>query len=701
MKPVNRSPAAGVTTPLKGAEAPAKSKATSSAPTAPANSYATPGAAGPTTIAPKEPNGVVPQGKLGFEAAPHRAEWAPFEETDPKAYHGGYQAGGIRSPRDVDYAKGVELLVPRRAIFEVVGLKNLERAGVPKAFDTEVTITRPDGSTRRLNLARAPDRSVPPEDFDLAMEEVLKLQTFTTDAALAKEYGVVAPPGATQVTFSGAQVVKGIDKLLDDAVKLSQKNPPEAEPPPDDTPAGRKEFLHMVRRFAVQTVWHTMGLTAMHVAKGYDPAKEPKMNEVLRHDLVEPVPLQDLAFELALRPHEPWMANWVRAEIEGQKPGLTKGLSDAQVSSLLLTKLLGRSPELDAQVKPLLEKSPVDATVRARLEQLGTQELTFNAAALNPHFLIAFFKWGDSREDSNVFMDPHRLSPHHNGNSTDPVDLELRADNGAWHHGKQEHMGVRHEAYQGFDKAEPGDMGNFIDVLKTDPAFKSPIVQKMSFEAAKFLRAMQEQGYVVPFQKLKVPAVKNFVQLDTAYQTLQDANRKAEDLFAKQSKALTAALPTASAPVQEEAKALLQDLQTLSPTADAAALAPQVASVQQRYEALLAEATGPGDKAAATALGLAISGRFNTLSARTVELTALLVPAAEQAEDALYAFDPTLKPKDGHLFLSKESAAQLREDLEGLSHAAAKATKGGDRATAQVYRDWEKVVRGGFASTSH
>jgi hypothetical protein len=45
-------------------------------------------------------------------------------------------------------------------------------------------------------------------------------------------------------------------------------------------------------------------------------------------------------------------------------------------------------------------------------------QIKVNVSALGP-FGSAMIIWGDSREDANAIMDPHRLSPHHNGNSDD------------------------------------------------------------------------------------------------------------------------------------------------------------------------------------------------------------------------------------------------------------------------------------------
>jgi hypothetical protein len=46
----------------------------------------------------------------------------------------------------------------------------------------------------------------------------------------------------------------------------------------------------------------------------------------------------------------------------------------------------------------------------------ANRQIKVNVSALGP-FGSAMVIWGDSREDANAIMDPHRLSPHHNGNS--------------------------------------------------------------------------------------------------------------------------------------------------------------------------------------------------------------------------------------------------------------------------------------------
>lgn len=584
-------------------------------------------------------------------------------------YEGTHHAEGERTPRDQQYQAVTRVKVEKRADFAVDGLSKLLRAGGKPIYDRDVVITRPDGSTARINLMKATNDSVPVDDFYLALEEILRAQVFPLDAAHATALGLAFPPGVDHVDLLGSTVLDAIDATIDQAVSLSEKVPPAAAPIPNDSPALRENFLKMLKRFAIQAVFHSRDLTTVHTAMGHDPKREKQLDETLRHDLVEPAPLKDLVWQLERRPHDGWMDAWVRAEVQRQAPELLVGLSDAPRALYELVK--------------------------------AHDELTFNCSALNPHNLVAMFRWGDSREDCNVLIDPHRLSPHHNGSSKSDVDFQQRAINFLSHHMPREHMGVRHEQRGEWDSRGPrGEVvpfGKLEAAFKTDAAISgSTVLQQIARDGARFFRAAEDQGFTVPWQKLKVPGAVEFVQLDSAYQTLQANNRVADDLWVTQRAVAEAASARAPVATAVRARYLLDGLDHLSAATPPARLQGLEASLAE----LFARATD-ADRDLVVALGLAAVARLTQCAPSSVETTDRFVPVAESIEDVLYRLEPRLAPKDGRLFIGAETAHLLRERLDALPKAAQEARAASDASTALVYESWSQLLRGGFASVAH
>lgn len=601
--------------------------------------------------------------------------WQPVGESKTKApygfFEGVHHAGGNRSPRDAAYqgdSAHTVFRIPRRADFAVDGLNNLKKAKVEAIFSRDITITGSDGKPRSLNLLKAENDSIPVDDFYAALEGLLKKQRFTLNASEARALGISASKGVNHIT--GQQVIERIEATLAKAEALSVKAKPEAAPLPNDSPRSREQFKKTLRRFMVQTVLHTMDLTKVHTAMGFSPKKFPMLNETLRHDLVEPVPLKDLAWQLERRVHEPWMENWLRAEIKAQQPRLLKGNETA------------------AELYALALAHP---------------ELKFNCSALNPNYTVAMYRWGDSREDANGLMDPHRLSPHHNGNSAEAVDFQRRAVNFLSHHMPREHQGVRHESRGSWDTEKPGDFGKLEHALATDPAIKeSTILKAIARDAARFYRAMEDQGYAVPWQKLRVPDAPEFARLDSAYQSLQANNKAADVMIASQRPAVEKAFAEASPPVVNEGRALVKALDALSSTGSEADLSASAQKIVSAYEGLVAKVSGPADTTALAALGKLATARFTQLSARTVESTRAYVGAAERLEPALYAVAPELKTEGGgHLFMAFDKALKNRQALDGLANAAQATEKAGDSSTAQTYRNWRQLLSEGFPSVAN
>ena len=266
-----------------------------------------------------------------------QAVGAKKKEAAPYGYWvGKHHAGGNRSPRDASYQgdSAHEIFrIAKRVDFATAGLTQLEKAGVKPLFAQDVTITRADGSRQSINLLKAKNNSVPVDTFYAAIEKLLEKHTFSLDAEHAASLGLPASRGINRVT--GKAVLGRIDATLLEAVRLADKTNPEAAPIPNHSKVARKQYLTALRRFMVQTVLHTMDLTKVHTAMGFNPKKVPQLNETLKHDLVERVPLKDLAWQLERRVHEPWTENWLRAEIQAQRPELLKGNETAAELSAL------------------------------------------------------------------------------------------------------------------------------------------------------------------------------------------------------------------------------------------------------------------------------------------------------------------------------------------------------------------------------
>ncbi len=296
-----------------------------------------------------------------------------------------------------------------------------------------------------------------------------------------------------------------------------------------------------------------------------------------------------------------------------------------------------------------------------------------------------------------MLMDPHRLSPHHNANSQEDIDFQKRAVNFLSHHMPREHMGVRHEAR--------GDWEKLDHALTTDPAIRdSTLLKAIAQDAAKFYKAAETAGFTVPWQKLEVPEAVHFVQFDSAYQALQVNNKAADDLYLKRTKTVQAELGGASVGVRQAANALMDAMAALRNDADERTVRLLITAASAELKSLFAAARAQGndaDKKIATALGEALVARFTQLSARSVQMTELYLPAASKAEQALYDFEPSLKPEEGQMFLQMEQARAFRALLDELPRAAERAIQAGDSSTAQVYRNWTDILQGGFASIAH
>ncbi|MBX7097006.1 MAG: hypothetical protein K1X89_04765 [Myxococcaceae bacterium] len=611
---------------------------------------------------------VTPFAGKGLEAVGHDAYGPVVGE-----YVGTHHAESVRTPRDERYQAAQERHVPKRADFALQGLSLLQRAGERPIYDRPVNITRADGTTASINLMKAANDSIDVDDFYLALEEVLRTENFSLSPTHASWLGLEAAKGATTVPVSGATILSAIDATIAEAVRLSEKSPPEAAPIPSDSPAMRENFLKMLKRFAIQAVFHSRDLTTVHVAMGHDPKKEKQLNETLKHDLVEWAPLKDLVWQLERRPHDPWMDQWLRSEVAQRLPSLVADLP----ADRLLTK--DETRWLYARVK--------------------ASDLTFNCSALNPHNLTAMFRWGDAREDCNVLIDPHRLSPHHNGSSQNDVDFQQRAINFLSHHMPREHMGVRHEQRGEWDtKAADGTVvpfGKLEAAFATDPAIRqSTLLQQIARDGAHFFRAAEEAGFTVPWQKMKVPGTTEFVQLDAAYQTLQSNNTMADDLVVSHTKAAAAALPATTPGMAQKVTALLKEMDALTPGSDPA-------HVERSFAALVGAGTRAADHLAVAEVGQALLARLTQLSPGSLKTVDTFVPAAERVEAKLYAFAPELAPTEGHLFLSHDTAHAMRARLDGLAQAAADSRAKGDSSSAQVYADWQRLLEGGFTSVAH
>lgn len=598
-------------------------------------------------------------------AGAKKKEHAPFGYWEGK-----HHAGGNRSPRDASYQGDTAneiFRIARHADFAITGLTYLKKAGVEPLFAKDVTLTLGNGSRQVINLMKAKNDSVPVDTFYAAVEKLIEKHTFSLDAEHTASLGLPASRGMNRVT--GKTVLKRIDATLDEAVRLADKANPEAAPIPNHSKVARKQYLTAMRRFMIQTVLHTMDLTKVHTAMGFNSKKYPQLNETLKHDMVERVPLKDLAWQLERRVHEPWMENWLRAEIKAQRSDLLKGNETA------------------AELYAIALNNP---------------ELTFNCSALNPHYTTAMYRWGDSREDANSLMDPHRLSPHHNGNSAQPVDFQKRAVNFLSHHMPREHMGIRHESRGSWDTAKPGDFGKLEHALSTDPAIReSDILKSIARDASRFFRAMEEKGFAVPWHKLKVPDAPEFVRLDGAYQALQNNNKAADVLYAKQSIAAKKALAHVSAAVAEQGRALLKKIEELSAKSHGTQLTEPVAQVSEQFFQLVQTSVSLEDKALASALGQTAIARFTQLSGRTVESTRVFTQAAEALEPVLFTAAPELKPQAGHLFMSADNAIANRVKLNDLAAAAKSSAAAGDASTAQTYRNWLRVMAEGFPSVAN
>lgn len=371
------------------------------------------------------------------------------------------------------------------------------------------------------------------------------------------------------------------------------------------------------RRSMIQSYLHSKDLGVVMNALGYDAT-----GCAGKHDMNELVPATDLKWQLKRKFYEPWMEKYI--------------------SSL-----------------------PDDAQV--------------NISYLNPAFASSMFKWGDSRQDANGLMDPHRLAPHHNGNSREDVTWVEKALNFLSHHMPREHMGIRHQ--------QRGDWSNLEHALSTDPAIKnSEIGKAIARDAAKVWQQLEAEGKVVPWQKLKVPEGVETPKLERSYEVVQGMNAAGDKLYATNLKAARASLEHASPALRGAAAALISEMETL-PTSGS------VASTKMLEQLLAAAAKGSdADKAVATALG-------NALAARYAQRAPLSREAMQKFMPQLAAVEAMLQKPKSDFFAADELNSAI-SDMEQLEHFAKLAEQGQDKSTAVTLREWSRLWREGLVSVS-
>lgn len=367
------------------------------------------------------------------------------------------------------------------------------------------------------------------------------------------------------------------------------------------------------RRAMMQSFVHSWDLGVVMNAMGFDAT-----GCAGKHDMTELVPASDLKWQVGRKYMEPWLEKYVNS----LKP--------------------------DEQV---------------------------NISFLNPHYAAAMFTWGDSRIDANNMMDPHRLSPHHNGNSEEDVTWVEKALNFLAHHMPREHMGIRHQ--------ERGDWANLEHVLATDPAIKySEVGKAIARDGAKVWQMLEAEGKVVPWQKLKVPEGVPTPKLERSYEVLQGTNAAGDRLYFANSRKAEAALSTATPAVREAATALLAAMKTLPETLDVGATAAFTALAAQTANGT------PADKALVTTLGEALSARYAQQASLSMANIEKLMPQISLLEAAM--------GRDRPQFMSIDELRSSAADMEKLPEYAQKAEQGNDLSTAATLRTWHSLWKEGL-----
>ncbi len=460
-----------------------------------------------------------------------------------------------------------------------------------------------------------------------------------------------------------SEILTQIDGTLREAQALYEAglNP---EPPRDPV---------MFRRFAIQSYLHSKDLTTIMTALGY-PAKVTGL-----HDIMEPVPLKDLVWQMGNKLYPPWFEKCV-AELE---------------------KAAGGDPTLPPAERGLTPDGKL---------------ILVNISALGP-FAGPMFMWGDSREDANALMDPHRLSPHHNGHSggeglegvlVQPrvvggkLSYELsdwkepeeslaakgtfveglrwveKAVNFLAHHMPREHVGVRH--------LPRGEWANLEHALATDAAIShSEVGKAICRDAAIVWQKLEEEGKVIPWQKLKLPEGIDTAQFQRAFEAVQAQNAAADKLYQKAIKEADK-LAKDGAKVSRSVRKLGQELSAV--LKDNGLKAVRELAPTALFDQLVAAKKCDSDGAYIKALGEALAARYAQLACASEDAVDIYLGAATDIEQKL--------GKDGDYFPAEELKRGIKV-LQGLPEAAQQARAQDDESLARTYEEWFRVFNGAFA----
>jgi hypothetical protein len=527
---------------------------------------------------------------------------------------------GNASPRDkmVDPATG-------RPMSEIT--VRIARRMDPAQHGTSLVKDRPN---LYQDLLARPDNSVTPEQFYRILEK---------------------------------RVPKSVMEELNNSIKQISKlhemglGPP---PPLDKT---------LWQRALIQTYLHSVDIVTVMKSLGFDP-EDPLIyrqfagaNEAggetcpgCPHDLVEFVPLKDIRWQMEQKVYPDWFDRLMdKLEEVGQEMLVAPDGTEEEIKARIKAKL----PELDADF------------VFKNFLKVDSGVLQVNISALGP-FGSAMVLWGDAREDANGLMDPHRLSPHHNGNSTKDVQWVEKATNFLTHHMPREHIGIRH--------LPRGEWDNLEHALGTDTAIShSEIGKAIARDAATVWQQLEVEGKVVPWQKLKLPEGVDSARIQRGYESLQSQNALGDKRFAKFS--AEASLAAKKAPAMKSAVASFQAaLEDVSQVKSGKLL--------HVWRSLAQNTQHEADQAVVNALG-------ELLAARSAQVSVTDKDTATRMSTVITELDAALR-HPAPVFVSLEELLRSIEMMEHLPAAIESARKQDDRSMAGTYQEWLDIWKEGF-----
>jgi hypothetical protein len=256
-----------------------------------------------------------------------------------------------------------------------------------------------------------------------------------------------------------------------------------------------------------------------------------------------------------------------------------------------------------------------------------------------------------------------------------------KAVNFLQHHMPREHFGVRH--------LPRGEWANLEHALETDPAINhSEVGKQICRDAAKVWQALELEGKVIPWQKLKKAEVAgvNDAAIQRSFETLQSQNTLGDKMYVKHDASLTpllrdgAELKRTVRTGVEQMRATLRDPTQQQPVLDGSLLAD--------WQSLSRAATTKNEKAAVAALGEVLAARTAQVSVVDAATATKMCAQIDVLETALAHDEPQYFP-----------VAELLRSIDVMDRLpdVIKASKAiNDDSAALVYGQWIDIWKNGF-----